>query len=169
MAKKGRPVTPRMRRKALKRPARLQAAKAWLPGYTGKNLVRGYMGRYGVDFTCALKELELLGAPVDAGYVARRQAAMEGEAAAKRKREALAGLAASMEADCDDRFAFIAGWTSGGFPYGITWEEWRAGVGTDGPWETPPEPPEEEREPWEELLESLPPPPRDRRRRPRSR
>lgn len=23
----------------------------------------------------------------------------------------------------DERFAFIAGYTSGGFPYGITWEE----------------------------------------------
>ena len=25
--------------------------------------------------------------------------------------------------DCDDRFAFIAGYTSGGVPYGTTWEE----------------------------------------------
>jgi hypothetical protein len=25
--------------------------------------------------------------------------------------------------DYDDYFAFIAGYTSGGFPYGITWEE----------------------------------------------
>ena len=25
--------------------------------------------------------------------------------------------------ESDDRFAFIAGYTAGGFPYGITWEE----------------------------------------------
>lgn len=25
--------------------------------------------------------------------------------------------------ESDDTFAFIAGYTSGGFPYGITWEE----------------------------------------------
>jgi hypothetical protein len=25
--------------------------------------------------------------------------------------------------DSDDRFAFIAGYTEGGFPYGTTWEE----------------------------------------------
>ena len=25
--------------------------------------------------------------------------------------------------DMDDRFAFIAGYTPGGFPYGTTWEE----------------------------------------------
>lgn len=28
-----------------------------------------------------------------------------------------------MEQDSDENFAFIAGYTSGGFPYGITWEE----------------------------------------------
>lgn len=25
--------------------------------------------------------------------------------------------------DCDDRFFYIAGYTSGGAPYGVTWEE----------------------------------------------
>lgn len=25
--------------------------------------------------------------------------------------------------DCDDRFAFIAGYTDGGAPYGVMWEE----------------------------------------------
>lgn len=28
-----------------------------------------------------------------------------------------------LDEDCDDRFAFIAGYTSGGAPYGTTWEE----------------------------------------------
>lgn len=28
-----------------------------------------------------------------------------------------------MEQDSDENFAFIAGYTSGGLPYGITWEE----------------------------------------------
>jgi hypothetical protein len=27
--------------------------------------------------------------------------------------------------DQDDTFAFIAGYTSGDAPYGITWEEWK--------------------------------------------
>jgi hypothetical protein len=26
--------------------------------------------------------------------------------------------------DQDEHFAFIVGYTSGGFPYGLTWEEW---------------------------------------------
>ena len=30
-----------------------------------------------------------------------------------------------VETDSDDQFAFIAGYTAGGFPYGITWDELR--------------------------------------------
>ena len=26
--------------------------------------------------------------------------------------------------DQDENFAYIVGYTSGGFPYGVTWEEW---------------------------------------------
>ena len=36
--------------------------------------------------------------------------------------------------DSDDRFYFIAGYTSGGAPYGVTWEE----MGLS-PWELPEE------------------------------
>ncbi len=32
----------------------------------------------------------------------------------------------------DENFAFIAGRTSGGFPYGTTWEEWEAFESADG-------------------------------------
>ena len=39
----------------------------------------------------------------------------------KRNNSANAILDVSM--DMDDRFAFIAGYTPGGFPYGNTWEE----------------------------------------------
>ena len=30
---------------------------------------------------------------------------------------------AELYEDCDDRFAFIAGYTDGGTPYGVMWEE----------------------------------------------
>ncbi len=33
--------------------------------------------------------------------------------------------------DCDDRFAFIAGYTDGGAPYGVMWEE--AGIDPELP------------------------------------
>ena len=34
----------------------------------------------------------------------------------------MSGLAEMYE-DCDDRFAFIAGYTDGGAPFGVMWEE----------------------------------------------
>ena len=45
-----------------------------------------------------------------------RQRRMEREA---KERERLA----EMYEDCDDRFAFIAGYTDGGAPFGVMWEE----------------------------------------------
>ena len=45
-----------------------------------------------------------------------RQRRMEREA---KERERLTEL----YEDCDDRFAFIAGYTDGGAPYGVMWEE----------------------------------------------
>ena len=41
----------------------------------------------------------------------------------KRPRKAIAAAKLSIEPDSDAQFAFIAGYTEGGFPYGITWEE----------------------------------------------
>ena len=40
-----------------------------------------------------------------------------------KKRQKLMEEAALLYADSDDRFAFIAGYTSGGVPYGTSWEE----------------------------------------------
>ena len=33
------------------------------------------------------------------------------------------GRLAELYKNCDDRFAFIAGYTDGGAPYGVMWEE----------------------------------------------
>ena len=46
----------------MKRAARLSNAQAWLPKYDGKNVVRGYRKRYGVDLLCAIAELQMLSA-----------------------------------------------------------------------------------------------------------
>ena len=55
-----------------------------------------------------------------------RQRRMEREA---KERERLAEL----YKDCDGRFAFIAGYTDGGAPYGVMWEE--VGIGPGLPFE----------------------------------
>ena len=67
----------------------------------------------------------MLGVKLDPDYVDRLKASenmrvMQRQAARERKkRESLEEL----YKDSDDRFAFIVGYTSGGFPYGVTWEE----------------------------------------------
>ena len=41
----------------------------------------------------------------------------------KIKRNNFANAILDVSMDMDDTFAFIAGYTTGGFPYGTTWEE----------------------------------------------
>lgn len=126
--KKPMPNQPR-RCKRLGRSARLGAAKGWLPTYEGKNLVRGYRRRFGVDLVCAIKELGLLGIKLDASYITQALASHMVTCEQRRKRrerrcQDQQFLCEKGPDDCDDHFAFIAGYTSGGFPYGLTWEEW---------------------------------------------
>ncbi|WP_078811084.1 hypothetical protein [Selenihalanaerobacter shriftii] len=113
------------RRKRLNRKGRLQAAKKWIPTYEGKNLVRGYKKWFGVDFICAIKELEMLGHEINEKYKKQilKQEEAKRKAAKERKRS-------KKEELIDDpswqnaKFYFIAGYTSNGVPYGITWEEY---------------------------------------------
>lgn len=94
------------------------------PGEPGKNLVRGYAKHYGVDHLCAVAELRMLGVEVDPAYVARLEATATAKAKAKRREKARATAEPRQPwDDCDGTFAHIAGYTSGGAPYGVTWEE----------------------------------------------
>lgn len=106
----------------MKREGRLQSAKAWIPTFTGKNIMRGYRTRYGVDCLCAIRELELLGIKFDADYVATIKQSVEGasRAKARKKAEAEENFKASLF-EWDDNFSFIAGHTEGGAPYGVPW------------------------------------------------
>ncbi|MCY2976975.1 MAG: hypothetical protein NTW52_20160 [Planctomycetota bacterium] len=70
-SKKRKPLPPRVKR--MKRPARLESAKKWIPTYTGKHLLRGYCNHYAVDWRCAAIELELLGIRIDSAYIAKRE------------------------------------------------------------------------------------------------
>ncbi len=101
------------RRKRFNRKQRLQSAEKWIPTYTGKNLVRGYKKWYGVDFTCAIKELEMLGYKIDPEY--KKQILQQEKA----KREAALKKSEKEEHinyDQDENFFYIVGYTSAGFP-----------------------------------------------------
>jgi hypothetical protein len=114
------------RRKRLKRDQRLRSAKSWLPTYEGKNVFRGYRKRYGVDWPTALRELEMLGVEVDPAYREQvlRTVQEQAEARKRKRLEKAAELESVSWIEQDEHFAFIVGYTPGGAPYGITWEEW---------------------------------------------
>lgn len=121
-----------MVRKQLKRPQRLKDAKAWLPTYEGKKLFSAYRKRYGVDWFTTFHELEMLGVAIEPAY--KEQVLRTAQREAERKKQKQQDrLTESAEAgfDQDDTFAFIVGYTSGGAPYGITWDEWNDNPGHD--------------------------------------
>lgn len=109
----------------MRRSQRIQSARSWLQTYDGeqKKIVKAYRKRYGVDWATAFRELEMLDVETDAVYKEQVLQTVQAQAEIKRlkkdERERL-----SRGYDQDDRFAMIIGYTSGGAPYGITWEEW---------------------------------------------
>jgi hypothetical protein len=122
--RKRKPLPPRHKR--MKRPARLKAAKTWLAKYTGKSVVTGYKKHFAVDALCALAELQMLGVKLDPEYVQKVQSSEQDRIEARRRereRRKAAAAPSEFDEDSNDTFAYIAGYTAGGVPFGITWEE----------------------------------------------
>jgi hypothetical protein len=109
------------KRKRINRSQRLQSAVEWMKKYEGKNIVKSYSKWFGVNTFCAMTELEKLGMK----FTEKRKAQLrQGEADRARqkqlqklRREALRDI----NYDSDEMFAFIAGYTDGGIPFGITY------------------------------------------------
>ncbi len=91
-------------------------------------MVRDYRRRYGVAWDVAFAELEMLGVPVDPVYRDRVLQSVASQAAARRRKQAerKAERESATGIESDDHFTFIVGYTNGGVPYGLTWEEWKA-------------------------------------------
>ena len=121
---------------------RIKAAKLIFPNMKFKSeedKIKTYRKIFSVDKSCALKELNaggLLSREASAAYqksLENRQKAnaarRERKKANKAKREAeqerrrLEKKLGNLNEDQDEYFYFIAGYTSGGAPFGITWEE----------------------------------------------
>jgi hypothetical protein len=110
-------------RKTLSRARRLQRAKRWLASNRGKNLVRGYMKWFGVDNVCAIVELRMLGVDIPEERLEQARRNVQARAAHRaRRKEKHASARTAVR--WNDEFAVIAGYTEGGAPYGITWDEW---------------------------------------------
>ena len=119
--------------KTSSRARRLKSAKRWLARYRGKNLVRGYKKRFGVDDVCAVLELRMLGVDIPDARLEQARQDEQGRATGNARRKQKHARRADF-GESDKMFAFIAGYTEGGAPYGITWEEIEA---LDAQTETP--------------------------------
>jgi hypothetical protein len=112
-------------KKAPDRKYRLQSAKDWIKTYSGNSIVKGYSKKYFVDKICAVKELRLLGVEISDEYESQLRQSLESlkqqRLSFKKKREN--ELNAFCEFESDENFAMIIGYTSGGYPYGVTHEE----------------------------------------------
>ena len=106
----------------LKREARLLKARQWLPTYQGTKIVKAYRQRFCVDVANAVRDLLELGYEFKPGYVdnlLKSEELRQAQQRAKKeeRRESESGP------DQDNTFFFIAGYTSGGAAYGVTWDE----------------------------------------------
>lgn len=96
------------------RKQRLAEARIWFPAQhftEDSHIVKAYRKRFNVDKDCAMRELCLLGV-----LSPEKQKSYETQLAAKKGKK-------QENPDQDENFFFIAGYTSGGAPYGITWDE----------------------------------------------
>jgi hypothetical protein len=113
------------RRKRWTRGQRLEAAKKWIPTCRDPNLVRRYRKWFGVTALCAVLELRELGVDIpDARLEEARRNERDRAAYNARRKQKRARPQPIRESD--ETFAFIAGYTEGGAPYGVTWEEMQA-------------------------------------------
>jgi len=125
--RKSRPKSPRRLR--MNRHARLRSARAWLAAQRGRTPAQigaSYRKWYGVDWPCAIRELTQLGVVFDPGWVARLMSSLEGHVRARAARRTARRRqpAAHFPEDADAHFAYVAGYTANGVPFGVTWEEW---------------------------------------------
>jgi len=110
--------------KAERREVRLRKARQWVLTYEGSHIVRAYRKRFKVDPTCAHNDLEAIGALEPERLAAMRKAEqLRLEQRRKEREERRIQESYDRFPDSDDTFFFIAGHTSGGAPYGVTWEQ----------------------------------------------
>ena len=111
------------KRKRLNEKARLKCGRDWINSFRGKSIVLGYARWFGVDKICAINELKKLNViiPEDIETQIRKSIKIQIEFKANRKKQT--ELKSIGENDSDENFAFIAGYTSGGMPYGLKHSE----------------------------------------------
>ena len=115
------------KRKRFNRKQRLHSAKHWLPNLKDKHIAKAYRKRYGIDWVSAFIELEMLGVKIDPTYKENVLRSVRPQVKRKKKTHLQKATTENeLSFDQDENFAYIAGYTSGGIPYGITRQEWES-------------------------------------------
>ncbi len=123
---------------------RKEKAEKWVLEYDGTlyggDIIKAYRKKFAVDRMKAVAELRMLGISLTKEQIEREQAAVKVhqdiQKAKKAKRKKLRKQHKMQKSESvdyaqqDDRFYYIAGYTSGGAPYGVTWEEMGMMLGT---------------------------------------
>lgn len=117
-------------KKLMLQDVRLEKAKKWIQGeYNGDNILKAYRKHFATDRMTALNELTILGFTFTDEQIEEEKRAVKHTVDVEKAKKAK--LRAKREAkntelpdlDQDDNFYYIAGYTSGGAPYGVTWKE----------------------------------------------
>ena len=124
-------------KKAMKFAERKAKAEKWVSEYDGTpyggDIIKAYRKKFAVDRMKAVAELQLLGVSLTNEQIDREKEAVKAYQElqrvkkAKRKRireqKRMKKDNPVFHEEQDDTFYYIAGYTSGGAPYGVTWEE----------------------------------------------
>ena len=110
------------------RTRRLELAPIWVEAYSGKpnNIVKKYRSYFNVDWECAITELCELGIEIDPQYIASLRQTISHQSCNEKNHNPITKLEFAVchdEEESDNHFAYIAGYTNGGVPYGTTWDE----------------------------------------------
>lgn len=109
----------------LSKDERMEKGKEWVAQFEGDDIIKGYSKTFGLNLINSMKELKRLEVPISND---NRKRIIELVEERKRKKELRRkkrrnALDLNEFEDYDETFAFIAGFTPGGAPYGITYEE----------------------------------------------
>ena len=124
-------------KKAMKFAERKIKAEKWVAEYDGTpyggDIIKAYRKKFAVDRMKAVAELQMLGISLTKEQLEREKAAVRAYQNIQRAKKAKRKKSREQKRiqkdnpvfheDQDDTFYYIAGYTSGGAPYGVTWEE----------------------------------------------
>ena len=132
-------------KKAMKFADRKAKAEKWVTEYDGTayggDIIKAYRKKFAVDRMKAVAELQMLGISLTKEQIEREQAAVRAyqdiQRAKKAKRKRIREQKRMQKdipifhEDQDNTFYYIAGYTSDGAPYGVTWKEMGMLPGTE--------------------------------------